>query len=167
MILPVATLAFLAHLPSSAQTGLSDIGRIGPGASWADGAAPATIMCEVVTLVEQPGYLYTVPQIQEMVDEAEVVVRAVAVDSAGPLPHGYSWITFRPAEVLRGPFPKSDFTLRGIIAEGDDFNTRSVPCRMVRRSGQRGDCFAKDYRIGGEYLLLLKGDPFPEEEPHP
>ena len=122
-------------------------------------------MCRLAVLVEQPGYLYTVAQIREMVDEADVIVRAVAVDSARleelesnryPFQTYQFRIDFRTTEVLRGPLPDSVFTLPGSVVDLDDFNTLPVPYRMVRSSGQRGDCFSREYRIGGEYLFLLK-----------
>ena len=131
-------------------------------------------MCSLKILSEQPDYLYPVSHIQQMVRDAEVVVRAVAVDSLRHSPSdsmppsdpvtvdasvifgvGLTKIRFRSTEVLRGPFPKAEFTHRGIIADEDDFNTLPVPYRMVRSAGQRGDCYAKDYRPDGEYLFLL------------
>ena len=42
---------------------------------------PPDSMCSVRTLREQPGYQYTVAQIQHLVESAEVIVRAEAVDS--------------------------------------------------------------------------------------
>jgi hypothetical protein len=38
----------------------------------------------------------------------------------------------------------------------DDFNPAPVPYPAVRPAGQRGSCFAEEYRRGGEFLLLLK-----------
>ena len=155
MVLPVVALAVLAaYLPPGAQKVPPGVAQIGPGAFSGDGAGLPTSMCSVDMLYEQPGYVYTVSQIAEMVQDSEVVVRAVAVDSAGPLPHGFSWIRFRPTEVLRGPFPTAEVTLQGVVAKEDEFNTRSVPYQHVRPSGD-GPCFASDYRIGGEYLFLL------------
>lgn len=144
---------------------------------------PPDSMCSVRTLREQPGYQYTVAQIQHLVESAEVIVRAEAVDSFRvfranpPRPKDtrdtrrierlgigpYDLIRFRtievlrwpdPAEVLGGPFPGL-FTLSGTVSDTDDFNTLPVPYGMVRPSGQRGSCYTSEYRIGGEYLFLL------------
>ncbi len=85
MVLPVVALAVLAaHLPPSAQKVPPGTVRIGPGTFSGDGAGQPTSMCRVDMLYEQPGYVYTVSQIGEMVQDSEVVVRAVAVDSGPP-----------------------------------------------------------------------------------
>lgn len=146
----------------------------------ADPREPAASVCSVSTLRNQPGYQYTVEQIQHLVGSAEVIVRAEAVDSfrvsrANPpqpkdtpvlerlVVGSYDLIRFRtvevlrwpdPAEVLGGPFPDL-FTLRGTIVDADDFNRLPVPYGMVRQSGQRGSCYTSEYRMGGEYLFLL------------
>ena len=119
----------------------------------------ATHRCSVMVLRYQDGYRYTEGQIHQFVLDTDAVVRAVAVDSIAALPYEYrGWTRFRPTEILRGPFPNRDFWLQGDLVDGDDFNEGPVPYRMVRPAGQRGDCFASEYRLGGEYLLLLKKD---------
>lgn len=128
---------------------------------------PASIMaveaaehrCSVEVLWYQDGYRYTEGQIRQFVRETDAVVRAVAVDSIAALPYEYrGWIRFRPTEILRGPFPNREFWLQGSLVDRDDFNQDPVPYRMVRPAGQRGDCFASEYRLGREYLFLLKKD---------
>lgn len=137
-------------------------------------------MCSVGFLRHQSGYHYTVPQIQQLVERAEVIVRAEAVDSFRvfrafpPQPKDtpflerflgghYEQIRFRTIEVLRWPDPAEvllpfpdRFTLSGRVVDTDDFNPRPVPYGMVRMSGQRGSCYTSEYRIGGEYLFLFK-----------
>lgn len=159
------------HAPEAAPS----LDGIRPEVAPDHGTEPANAVCRIRILVEQPGYLYTVPQIREMVQAADIVVRAIAADSLpqaryDSIPQseittvdlseiivtGGSEIRFRPIEVLRGPFPATEFTYHGIVADGDDFNTLPVPYRMVRSAGQRGDCYAKDYRLGAEYLFLLQ-----------
>jgi len=142
---------------------------------------PPASMCSVGILREQPGYQYTVQQIQSLVGQAEVIVRAEAVDSfrvywpTAPQPRdtpldemiiggSSDLIRFRTIEVLRWPDPAEVlggrtgpgvFTLWGRVVDTDDFNPLPVPYGMVRRSGQRGSCYTSDYRVGGEYLLLM------------
>ncbi len=121
------------------------------------GADERMSLCSVRTLRERPNHRYNVDDIREMVAGADVIVRAVAVDSAraeGPITRHR--IVFRTAAIVAGPWPDTVFTLPGNVVDRDDFNTLPVPYGMVRRSGQRGDCFAREYRIGGEYLFLLK-----------
>lgn len=115
--------------------------------------------CSVRVLRYQDGYRYTEGQIRQFVWETDAVVRAVAVDSIAALPYEYrGWVRFRPTEILRGPFPNREFWLQGDLVDGDDFNQDPVPYRVVRPAGQRGDCYASEYRLGGEYLFLLKKD---------
>ena len=115
--------------------------------------------CSVRVLRYQDGYRYTEGQIRQFVWETDAVVRAVAVDSIAALPYEYrGWVRFRPTEILRGLFPSREFWLQGDLVDGDDFNQDPVPYGMVRPAGQRGDCFASEYRLGGEYLFLLKKD---------
>jgi hypothetical protein len=46
------------------------------------------------------------------------------------------------------------------VADHVDFN-RAMPYQFVRASGTRGDCFAHEYRLGAQYLLLLQDTPRP------
>jgi hypothetical protein len=64
-------------------------------------------------------------------------------------------VRFEITEVLRGSVQDRQLTLQGTLVDGDDFNPLPVPYRMVRLAGQRGDCFASEYRTGAEYLQLL------------
>lgn len=174
-MIPVAVLVSMStYLPPGAQTGAASVIQGESGAYWAEDAGRSTFLCSVSTLREQPDHLYPVSHIEQMVREAEVVARAVAVDTLPGLPLdsmapyeaatgdpseivvGFPEIRFRTNEILRGPFPTTEFTFHGIVAEADDFNTLPVPYRMVRPSGQRGNCYARDYRLGSEYLFLLK-----------
>jgi hypothetical protein len=89
-----------------------------------------------------PGYL---------VDSAEVIVRAVAVGGDSGV------VAFEAREWLRGPRHRPD-TLRvgGRVVARDDYNRGPVPYAFVRPSGGRGGCYAREYRPGAEYLLLLR-----------
>lgn len=60
--------------------------------------------------------------------------------------------------MLSGATEGGDLVFPGTIVEQSDFNEGSVPYQMVRPSGQRGDCYAREYRVDGEYLFLLRDD---------
>ena len=122
-------------------------------------------LCSVSTLRNQPGYQYTVEQVRGFVIEADVIVRASVMGYTPPDPSEYlgplrrgdlGTVRLGVIEVLRGSEPEEDLTVPGRIVEEDDFNPDPVPYRMVRRSGQRGDCYARDYRMDGEYLFPLE-----------
>jgi len=50
----------------------------------------------------------------------------------------------------------SNLILPGYLVENDDFNDHAPPYNFVRPNGRRGSCFANSYRLGGQFLLLLK-----------
>jgi hypothetical protein len=116
-------------------------------------------LCRVRQLVENPdGYRWPVTDVERFVDEADVILLAVAVgveDGARPAAMG-SKVRFRTKQVLSGELEIGDLVFSGDIVEHSDFNHESVPYQMVRPSGQRGECYASEYRIDGEYLFLLK-----------
>jgi hypothetical protein len=112
---------------------------------------PPSPACSIGELRQSPGYRWRVERIEEMVDSATriVRVRAVAADSLART------VTFQPLEWLRGASVLT-VSLPGIAVERDDLNSGSVPYQIVRSAGQRGDCFAQEYRLGAQYLLLLR-----------
>lgn len=117
-------------------------------------AHPASALrCSIRELRESPGYRWRVERIADLVDSASQIVR-VRATRADPLA---GTVTFQPLEWLRGvtPYPSS-LTLPGVAVERDDFNTGTAPYQMVRSAGQHGDCFAREYRLGSDYLLLLQ-----------
>jgi hypothetical protein len=118
-------------------------------------------MCSVRELRTAPGYLWSVERIGQFVDSADVIVRvrAVAADSSRPSetivkpwPTG---VRFEVLERLRGDVG-SPIVLSGFVVLHDDYNKLEVPYRLVRGAGQRGDCFASEYRLGAEYLLIMR-----------
>ena len=118
--------------------------------------------CSVGELRHQPsGYQYRVERIADFVDSAEVIVHVQAVDStdvdAWP-GHISPAVRFRILAKLRGAARDSTIVLPGRFVDVDDFNPLPVPYQMVRPSGQRGDCYAKEYRRNREYLLLLRAE---------
>jgi hypothetical protein len=113
--------------------------------------APRAAVCSVGELRQSPGYRWRVERIEELVDSASRVVRATAVaaDSVAGI------VRFQPVEWLRGA-PAPAVSLPGIAVDRDDLNGGPVPYQLVRSAGQRGDCFAQEYRLGAQYLLLLR-----------
>ena len=115
-------------------------------------ADPGTALarCSVRELRQWPDRRWRVERIEQKVDSATriVRVRAVSADSLA------ATVTFQPIEWLRGT-AASTLALPGVAVERDDLNAGPVPYQMVRSAGQRGDCFAREYRLGAEYLLLL------------
>ena len=118
-------------------------------------------LCSVGELRRSSEYKWSVERIREIVDSAHVIVlaKAVAPDQV-PITRDSStrsWpgVRFEILNALRGPAPE-ELVLFGNLVETDDYNPEPVPYRIVRRSGQRGNCYAWDYKVGGHYLLLLR-----------
>lgn len=119
--------------------------------------------CWVGPLRHNPeGYFWPLADIRAFVDSADVIVRARAtrlIDTErSPAGLGYrnTAVEFEPLEVLRGDSALRPLQIPGGFAQSDDFNSTAVPYRIVRMAGQRGDCFATEYRAGAEYLLILR-----------
>lgn len=173
-ILLVSTVALALVAPPLRQSALAPRGlaEIDPATLPAFGADDGKLLCSVKILRERHDHRYTVDDIRAMVAEADVIVRAVAVDSAraeGPPELGLPFritghrIDFRTQEILAGPWPDTVFTLPGNVVDQDNFNTLAVPYGIMRESDRPGPCYALEYRIGGEYLFLLE----PETRAHP
>lgn len=113
------------------------------------------LLCSVQELRENPdGYHWPLDRIEGFVDEAEVIVRAVALgveEQAEP----WSEVGFGVTEVVRGEVDEEKLVFQGQLVDRDDFNEGEVPYQIVRPAGQRGDCFARQYRAGAEYLFFL------------
>jgi hypothetical protein len=98
-----------------------------------------------------------------MVKEADAIVRAKAVEYAieprdpnvRTTGEPDSTIRFKVLEVIRGPIP-AQLILPGYLDQRDDFNDQPPPYDSVRPNGRSGSCFANSYRLGGQFLLLLK-----------
>ncbi len=99
----------------------------------------------------------------DVVRDAEVIVRAKAVEYARPPANPKIWTTgvpdsqvrFKILEVIRGP-RLSTVELPGYLSDVDDFNDHDAPYTFVRPGGRSGSCFANTYRTGAEFLLLMK-----------
>ena len=116
-------------------------------------ASPARA-CSVEELRRSPRYEYRVERVVEFVDSAEVIVRVLAagVDSTVRRPT----VLFTPVEWIRGGPSAVPLRADGELVERDDFAAGPVPYTTVRPAGQHGDCYAREYRRGAEYLLLLR-----------
>lgn len=100
----------------------------------------------------------------EMIQKADVIVRAVAEDYAVPpeksnrlgtsMPE--STIRFKVLEVILGEVPDESVVLHGTLVDQDDFNDHSSPYSFVRPGGRRGNCFALLYRRNAQFILVLK-----------
>ena len=99
----------------------------------------------------------------KLVNDADMIVRATAVEYASPpsdtrfrttgVPD--STIQFKVIERIRGTVT-TDVILPGYLVARDDFNDQQPPYTFVRPSGRAGSCFANSYRSGGQFLLFLK-----------
>jgi hypothetical protein len=105
------------------------------------------------------------PDPEPMVDRADVIVRALATGYHVPPPEdGQLWdddfelvsrIRFEVLEVLKGDGVPGQVDLSGILTDRDDPNDHPPPYEFVRPAGRRGNCWAYEYKQGGEFLLLL------------
>ena len=105
---------------------------------------------------------------RRMVRRAVAIVRAVASRRAtpdeasraawirGPTTRGA--IAFDVVEVLKGDSVPNTLIIGGVLTEFDDFNTDVVPYVHVRPAGERGPCWAYEYRRGAQFLLVLNRD---------
>lgn len=104
-----------------------------------------------------------IPSGVELVTNADVVIRARAVEYKTPPANPNLWTTgvpdsvvsFQVLETIRGETPLS-LALPGYLTQRDDFNDQKPPYTLVRPGGRSGSCFANSYRQGTEYLLFLK-----------
>jgi len=94
----------------------------------------------------------------EIAYEAEVIVRARAVEYSVPPERdtGLGAVRFEIAEVLKGSFEPRALDLPGQMERYDGPNEDPPPHNFVRLGGRHGDCYARDYRKGQEYLLFMQ-----------
>ena len=123
------------------------------------------------SVIEKPGapHIGTLAYVRSLIPQAELVVRARALrygegqhylvpPDATALGEARA-IEFEVLEVLRPDVGREllrTLYIGGRLTDSDDFNPGPVPYLNVRREGQRGSCTASAYRIGGEFLLLLR-----------
>ena len=114
------------------------------------GAAPPA-MCEI------EGGLGGEHATAGFVHDATLIVRARAIGTDSSATKHGGRIAFEVVEVLKaaaGTTPRR-LVIDGTLSDRDDFNDQSVPYGMVRPTGRAGTCYARQYRVGAEYLLLL------------
>jgi len=122
---------------------------------------PAFVL--VLSLHAYPCQRVTPVSSVEMVNQADVIVRAIAekYDVAPKNPNLVttgvpdSTVLFHVLEVIRG-HARTDLTLPGYLSDKDDFNDHPSPYNFVRPGGRAGSCIANTYRSGAQFLLLLK-----------
>ena len=108
-------------------------------------------------------YVSHIPSGVELVTNADVVIRARAVEYKTPPANATLWTTgvpdsvvsFQVLETIRGQ-SSLNLALHGYLTQRDDFNDQKPPYTFVRPGGRSGSCFANSYRQGTEYLLFLK-----------
>jgi hypothetical protein len=101
---------------------------------------------------------------EEIVQGAEAIVRAEALEYASPPKDPTVWTTgepdsrvrFKVVEVVKGVGLSSEVVLPGYLVDRDDFKDVEVPYSFVRPGGRSGSCFANSYRAGSGFLLMLK-----------
>jgi hypothetical protein len=125
-------------------------------------SADAPSFCSIGTLRHNPeGYFWPLPDIRAFVDSADLIIRARAarlMPREVTQPFGYpdTQIHFEMLEILKGDSVPKEVAIAGAFVDRDDFNRTAVPYRIVRHAGQRGDCYATEYKQNAEYLLLLR-----------
>ena len=95
------------------------------------------------------------PTPEQLVRAADLIVTATAVEfvreSLEPV------LLFRVTAVIKGTAPSEPLVIRGYLDAKDDFNdSAGVPRTFVRPGGRHGECYARNYREGATYLLILK-----------
>ncbi len=123
----------------------------------------------VIVLIPTPAWPCSVdgplPSAETLVHRSDVIVRVraetVAPKAVWVHPAAPSHVNFTVLEIVKGELSSGTLSFNGVASERDDRNDRPVPYDFVRPAGRGGGCFAIEYRLGSEYLLLLKktGDP--------
>jgi hypothetical protein len=65
-------------------------------------------------------------------------------------------ITMDVLEVLKGDFKRKTAAVEGETARYHGPNDHPAPYDFVRPGGRFGNCFAEDYKAGGQFLLFLR-----------
>lgn len=100
---------------------------------------------------------------EEMVQRADLIVRATAVEYTIPPANPNlrttgtpsSVVRFRVDEVVKGRHAPEWIDVVGYLSQRDDFNDRPAPYDFVRPEGRAGSCYANTYREGASFLLIL------------
>ena len=89
----------------------------------------------------------------EITDRAEVILLVKVPDEKI---ERVSPISMTVLEVLKGDFKASAVVVDGETARYEGANDLPAPYDFVRPGGRSGDCFADDYKPGGQFLLFLR-----------
>jgi hypothetical protein len=140
--------------------------RSAPERSASSNVVPITVRCSVVTPPNESPARGTIDWIRAMVRRSEAVARVTVVrpdsvlyEQAGAPPRFYSVVIVHVDELVYGASLPDSLKIGGDIYDHDDFNDQPVPYTFVRPDGRRGSCYASQYRLGAQYLLLLAKDP--------
>ncbi|HUF73324.1 MAG TPA: hypothetical protein VMR74_10545, partial [Gammaproteobacteria bacterium] len=102
------------------------------------------------------------PPAEELVDSATVIVRARAMglsdnlSPAGGPASSNILVEFQVLRVLKGELSSRVISFDGHIVSRNDFNELPVPYPFIRPGGRSGNCYALEYRLGSQYLLILR-----------
>ena len=102
-----------------------------------------------------------IPSATEAAEGATVILRVKAERymPAKDRRYGIGRVLFKVVETIKGDWRSPFFVSHGQVDRYFGRNEGSVPYDQVRPGGRTGGCFAYDYRLGAEYLLLLhEGD---------
>ena len=107
-------------------------------------------------------------RVEQMVRSADAIIVAIAQRAAtatelrlaaGAFGHPVrSAVVFSTVQVLRGKSVPDTLVIDGELTDRDDFNSYGAPYPAVRPSGERGSCFAEEYRRAAAFLLVLHRD---------
>lgn len=100
---------------------------------------------------------HPVPTPEDLVKQADVIVRVRAQTADDPGSRSARiLVRFTVLEVLKGSLPETTLSDAGYLESADDPNRGSLPYTYIRRGGTQGDCYARNYRAGADYLFFLK-----------
>lgn len=89
----------------------------------------------------------------EITDRAEVILLVKVPEEKI---EQVSRIEMSVLEVIKGDFKNKTVAVQGQTAHYKGANDVPPPYDFVRPGGRLGDCFAADYKAGGQFLLFLR-----------
>lgn len=92
----------------------------------------------------------------QLVDGADVIVRAVALRQFSRPDVQQSLMAFRVVEVLSGSDVPDSLAFMGWADERDEYNRGAVPYHEGRPGLLGGSCYAFNYKPEAEYLFILR-----------
>ena len=102
-----------------------------------------------------------VPKTTELLGRSDAIVVAIARELISPRTVQKSTfirddrrVRFDIVETLKGAIGSTQLIIPGRTSDRDDFNDAPLGANSVRREGD-AECFARSYRLGATYLLLL------------